>query len=180
MWCYKYERLFNNDTEALLGLIIWAFVAHSRLLVEKSVNSLCGNNLNVLLLLLLLLLLFLSPQKQTVSCLFQSAPLTEASCLSLVQIGKKNKTGLCCCHESLPDLIIIVPLRHPEGEKAAKFDCFDGVAHTCMIRGDVGEWKWWNEEQQQGQWACRCLVSTWAWLTGGVWPVSNSSPTLTR
>ena len=49
------------------------------------------------------------------------------------KLEKKKKTELCCCHECLPDLIIIVPLRHPEGEKAAKRGCFDGVAHTCMI-----------------------------------------------
>lgn len=50
-------------------------------------------------------------------------------------------TGLWCCHKSLPDLIIIVLLRHPEGEKAAKCYRFDGVAHICMItqRGETLE-----------------------------------------
>lgn len=38
-----------------------------------------------------------------------------------------------------PVSCLIYPLRHPEGEKAAKCDLFDGVAHTCMIMQD--EWE---------------------------------------
>lgn len=117
--------------------------------------------------------LFLSPHHQ-LSC---PGVLCRVICLSLAKIGKKNHW---VCHEGLQDPIVIVPLRHPEGEKTVK--CFDGAVHTCTISQKEGEQseKLGSDEQQQGQWGCRCLVNTWAWLTGGAWSILNSSQTLTQ
>lgn len=56
---------------------------------------------------------------------------------------------------------------HPEGRKQPNATALIHWPAPAQLHSRDGEWKWWKDELQQGHRGCRCLVNTWAWLTGG-------------
>lgn len=77
--------------------------------------------------------------------------------------NKKNHWGL----DEISGAWASVPLTHPEGRKQPYATALIHWPAPAQLHSRDGERKWWKDELQRGQRGCRCLVNTWAWLTGG-------------